>query len=104
MNKEQIDKVYTMIDAEALATCLAESDWKEETKNVHVDELYHIYTIAHMNGDIEIKKEVRGFWASQFLQLRTAYMSLIEQFQKSTDAVSETVTNSRRDTDQDRAV
>jgi hypothetical protein len=103
MDKDKIE--YTMIDCEGLATVLAENDWKIETKNIHVSDLYETHVVADLHGNVEVKKEVRGFWASQFMNLRSAYVALIEQFSKPKEhAVSqeEGTTDSTGSDSQDR--
>ena len=39
---EYTKKEYKTIDVEGLAIALAEAAWKEDTKNVHVSDLYDI--------------------------------------------------------------
>jgi len=70
--------VYTPIDIEGLATSLAEDTWKEETKEVHTDNLYNMV----VDSEIGIKREVAPYWASIFFNIRERYKKVIEQYQR----------------------
>jgi len=78
-------KVYHEIDVDGLSTVLAEETWKQETANTTDEDLYDI--VADSSG--EVKKEVKGFWASEFFNLKEAYLYLIAQYKKPQDGISE---------------
>lgn len=71
MDNEQKDSII-MLDAELLATCLAENDWETESKQIKESELYET---------IKGKKEVKHYWAATFHLLREKYRQLIGAFE-----------------------
>jgi hypothetical protein len=73
---------YKTIDVEGLATALAEAAWKEDTKNVHVSDLYDIESYVDIDGQIRVKKEVKPYWANNFFDIKENYFMLICQFIK----------------------
>jgi hypothetical protein len=79
---ESTKKEYKTIDVEGLAIALAEAAWKEDTKNVHVSDLYDIESYIDANGQMKVKKEVRPYWANNFFSIKDNYFMLICQFAK----------------------
>ena len=75
-------KQYELIDVENLANCLAEEAWKQDTKNVHVSDLYDIESYINPHGQLKIKKEVNPYWANNFFSIKENYFMLICQFIK----------------------
>ena len=88
---------YQVVDLERLANLLAEDAWKEDTKNVHVDDLYVVNSVVEPNGTIKIVKEIRPFWAANFFGIKQGYLDLMYQFIKKEDdnATGEEENNSK---------
>jgi len=85
MENGKQERVYELIDVDGLSTCLAEDDWKDQTKNVHLDDLYSTNAVLGTDGkSVEIVKEVRGRWSTLFFALKEGYLSLFYQFTKHT--------------------
>jgi hypothetical protein len=70
--------VYDIIDIDGLATCLAEIDWKDTTKNKTDEDLYD--SIVQPDGSIE--KIIKGHWAHEFFAMKEVYLHLIAHFRK----------------------
>jgi len=73
---ENDNKKYVKVDKEELATWLAEIEWRIETKNVDLLDLYE---------DVNDKKQVRSKWTYTFYTLRDSYLEAIELFEKPDD-------------------
>lgn len=86
------NKNYKLIDVEGLSVCLAEDAWKEDTKQVHLDDLYEVSVIIDpITGKLEVVKEVRAFWAMEFFNLKQVYEELIDHYtiNNTSDAISQ---------------
>jgi hypothetical protein len=70
--------LYDMIDIDGLSTCLAETDWKDITKNTTNEDLYD--SIVKPDGSIE--KVVKEDWARDFFVMKETYLHLIAHFRK----------------------
>jgi len=74
-----IDKrEYSLIDVDGLSTCLAETDWKNETENITTEDLYD--TVVDQTGCV--KSVPKPHWASAFFALKESYLHLIAHFRK----------------------
>ena len=81
--EQQKKEQWSEVECEGLAVCLAENDWKIQTKNVHSDDLWEMSTIVDpVTHEVELVKEVRPFWAGTFWGLKESYDILIEQFKR----------------------
>ena len=88
---EKKAKIYTEICVDDLASCLAEDDWKLQTKQIHTDDLYSTNAVLNPDGKgIEIRKEVRGKWSTLFFALKEGYLSLIHQFTRHDNQTEQT--------------
>ena len=88
---EKKKKIYTEICVDDLASCLAEDDWKIQTRQVHTDDLWETNAVLGTDGkSVEIVKEVRGKWSTLFFALKEGYLSLIHQFTKHDNTTTET--------------
>lgn len=83
-------KEYSLIDVDGLSTSLAEEDWKQETKNTTEEDLYDMV----VDDCGEIRKVVKDFWASEFFNLKEAYLHLITYYKKPEDGISKERGNS----------
>jgi hypothetical protein len=70
--------IYDIIDVDGLSTCLAETDWKDITKNTTSEDLYD--SIVKPDGSIE--KVVKEDWARDFFVMKETYLHLIAHFRK----------------------
>lgn len=86
MDKDKKEIVYSEIDIEGLANCLAIDAWKIETQNTKDDDLHEINVILDPNGNTaEIVKTVRSYWQTTFWALQEGYRSLIRSYSKTSD-------------------
>ena len=70
--------VYDIIDIDGLSTCLAETDWKDTTKNKTDEDLYD--SVVKPDGSIE--KIIKEHWAQEFFAMKEVYLHLIAHFRK----------------------
>lgn len=74
-----IDKrEYSLIDVDGLSTCLAETDWKNETENITTGDLYD--TVVDQTGCV--KSVPKAHWATAFFTLKESYLHLIAHYRK----------------------
>ena len=69
---------YSLIDVDALSTCLAETDWKNQTKNVNTEDLYD--TVVDQTGCV--KSIPKPHWANAFFVSKEIYLHTINHFRK----------------------
>ena len=78
----EIDNIeWIEVNVQSLAECLAEDDWKETTKSIAENDLYH-YVTSQKDEQVSIVREVKEHWSSQFWLLVEQYRCLILQFTK----------------------
>lgn len=80
-----IKKEYSLIDVDGLSTVLAEDTWKQETKNTTDEDLYDMV----VDDCGEVRKVVKGFWTSEFFNLKEAYLHLIAHYKKPEDGTTQ---------------
>ena len=81
MAKENKSGNFEMVDVDKLAECLAEQDYKAQTKGLEDRDLYEVEMIQKQ-GQVYVERDIHRHWSNLYWSLVENYRALIISYKK----------------------